>query len=270
MQKLPEIRVAQVKMENAQEWSQLTEEQQKQIADRLEDDEREVKYSLPLCNRTLQMFGYLNTDEDIRRLFLLEELCPRLVTMLLHVLTKLVGSKGLDLKVKNPEELEFKPKVMLQDLCKIFSLFAADETFQMECAKAGCDSKLLQSALKPVRKLGLLKDDQLAAFESLLDLVDAAAQRVAEDETLFNDPPEEFLDEILSTFMKDPVILPSGHVVDRHTISQHLLNNPVDPFNRDPLSIDDVKPATELKAKMELWKEEKRAAAAAAASTTKE
>jgi ubiquitin conjugation factor E4 B len=263
MQKLPEIRAAQVKMKNAQEWGQLTEEQQKQIEQRLEEGEREVKYALPLCNKTLQMFGYLNTDEDIRKLFLLEELCPRLVTMLLHVLTKLVGSKGLELKVDNPEELEFKPKIMLQDLCKIFSLFASDETFQMNLAQSGCDSKLLQSALKPVRRLGLLKDEQLAAFESLPDLVDAAAQRVAEDETLFNDPPDEFLDEILSTFMKDPVILPSGHVVDRHTISQHLLNNPQDPFNREPLSIDDIKPATELKAKMELWKEEKRAAAAA-------
>ena len=70
------------------------------ITERLEDNERDVKSSLPLCNKTLQMFGYLNTDRDIRVLFLLEELCPRLVSMLLHVLTKLVGSKGLDLKVR--------------------------------------------------------------------------------------------------------------------------------------------------------------------------
>lgn len=225
MQKLPEIRAAQVKMKDAQEWSKLTEEQQKQIAERLEDDEREVKHALPLCNKTLQMFSYLNTDADIRQLFLLEELCPRLVTMLLHVLTKLVGSKGLELKVDNPEELEFKPKVMLQDLCKIFSLFASAETFQIECAKAGCQSSLLQMALKPVRRLGLLQGEQLTAFESLPDLVDAAAQRVAQDEALLADAPDEFLDEILSTFMKDPVLLPSGHVVDRYTISQHLLNS---------------------------------------------
>ena len=71
--------------------------------------------------------------------------------------------------------------------------------------------------------------------------------------------PDEFLDEILSSFMSDPVILPSGHYVDRSTITQHLLNDPIDPFNREAMTIDDVKPATELKEKMNLWLAEKRA-----------
>jgi ubiquitin conjugation factor E4 B len=45
--------------------------------------------------------------------------------MLLHVLNKLVGSSGLDLKVANPETYNFRPKEMLQDLCVVFSSFAA-------------------------------------------------------------------------------------------------------------------------------------------------
>lgn len=101
MQKLPEIRAAQEKMSNTTEWGTLSEEEQGIITSRLDDNEREVRHALPLCNKTLQMFGYLNTDQDIRNLFLLGELCPRLVNMLLHVLGKLVGSKGLDLKVRN-------------------------------------------------------------------------------------------------------------------------------------------------------------------------
>ena len=63
--------------------------------------------------------------------------------------------------------------------------------------------------------------------------------------------------------MMDPVVLPSGHFVDRSTITQHLLNDPIDPFNREEMTIDDVKPATELKAKIDMWLEEKRAARAA-------
>lgn len=100
MQKLPEIRGAQEQMKNTAEWGLLNEEEQSLVTSRLEDNEREVKHALPLCNKTLQMFGYLNTDSDIRSLFLLNELCPRLVNMLVHVLGKLVGSKGLDLKVR--------------------------------------------------------------------------------------------------------------------------------------------------------------------------
>ena len=258
MQKLPEIRNAQEQMKNVQEWSQLSEEEQNQTSSRLEDNEREVKYALPLCNKTLQMFGYLNTDPDIRSLFLLEELCPRLVGMLLHVLTKLVGSRGLELKVDNPEQYEFRPKEMLRDLCAIFSLFAMSEVFQLECARAGCQPSLLQSALKTCRRLNLLTGESMTAFEALPALVEAALARVNEDETLMADAPDEFLDEILSTYMKDPIILPSGHYVDRSTITQHLLNDPIDPFSREPMSADDIQPATELKAKMDAWLEEKR------------
>ena len=259
MQKLPEIREAQEQMRNTEEWGRLSEDQQNQISSRLEDSEREVRHALPLCNKTLQMFGYLNTDSDIRSLFLLDELCSRLVTMLLHVLTKLVGSKGLDLKVDNPEQYEFRPKEMLRDLCAIFALFAPTETFQVECAKSGCDPALLRSAVKTCRRLNLLTGESMEAFESLPDLVEKAGQSVAADEELLADAPDEFLDEILSTYMKDPVILPSGHYVDRSTITQHLLNDPIDPFNREPMTVDDIKPATELKEKMNKWLAEKRA-----------
>ena len=105
MEKLPKIKSTQEQMANAAEWGRLTEEEQTDATSRLEDDEREVKSALPLCNKTLQMFGYLNTDEVIRGLFLLPELCPRLVNMLIHVLGKLIGSRGLDLKVRNKFKL---------------------------------------------------------------------------------------------------------------------------------------------------------------------
>jgi len=103
MQKLPEIKTTQENMANAVAWGRLTEEEQSDATSRLDDNEREVKSALPLCNKTMQMFGYLNTDPAIRSLFLLPELCPRLVNMLIHVLGKLVGSKGLDLKVRSFE-----------------------------------------------------------------------------------------------------------------------------------------------------------------------
>lgn len=49
--------------------------------------------------------------------------------------------------------------------------------------------------------------------------------------------------------MDDPVILPSsGKVMDRPVIIRHLLNSQTDPFNRQPLSEDDLTPGnvTEL------------------------
>jgi ubiquitin conjugation factor E4 B len=43
--------------------------------------------------------------------------------------------------------------------------------------------------------------------------------------------------------MKDPVRLPSsGAILDRATIKSHLLSDAKDPFNRVPLTIEDVTP----------------------------
>mmetsp|Transcript_7777 Transcript_7777/g.10623 ORF Transcript_7777/g.10623 Transcript_7777/m.10623 type:complete len:1170 (-) Transcript_7777:196-3705(-) len=262
MEKLPEIRQVQVQMANPQQWATLSEEQRETITSRHEENEREVERALPLCNKTLQMLGYLNTDNDIRNLFLLEEMCPRLVNMLLHVLTKLVGSKGLELKVDNPENYNFRPKEMLRDLCAIFASFSSAHEFQVECAKSGYYNKdLMTKSVKTCRKLNLLTGESMELFETLVEKVEAAFRHVGDDDALVADAPEEFLDPLMFTFMKDPVLLPtSDTIIDRSTITQHLLNDPVDPFNRKPLTVDMVVPATELKEKMEKWLDEKRAA----------
>ena len=57
--------------------------------------------------------------------------------------------------------------------------------------------------------------------------------------------------------MTDPVILPSGTVVDRATILRHILSDPRDPFSRVPLSESDLKPHTELKAQIDVYKARK-------------
>lgn len=49
----------------------------------------------------------------------------------------------------------------------------------------------------------------------------------------------------MATLMEDPVILPSSKVtIDRQTIKVHLLSDPKDPFNREPLKLEDVIPST--------------------------
>ena len=100
MEKLSEIRQVQVLMANATEWNALSEEERETRSSRHEENESDVKRSLPLCNKTLKMLCFLSTDMDIRNLFLLEEMCPRMVNMLLHVMRKLVGARGMDLKVR--------------------------------------------------------------------------------------------------------------------------------------------------------------------------
>ena len=86
-------------MANAQEWASIPENQRETIEERHSENEDNVKSTLQTLNKTLEMLGWLNTDDEIRRLFLLDEMVSRLVNMLFYVLQKLVGAKGLELKV---------------------------------------------------------------------------------------------------------------------------------------------------------------------------
>lgn len=68
----------------------------------------------------------------------------------------------------------------------------------------------------------------------------AVANKQSEDE--YADAPDEFRDPLMDTLMSDPVLLPSGAVMDRAIITRHLLNSSTDPFNRQPLTEDMLKP----------------------------
>lgn len=47
--------------------------------------------------------------------------------------------------------------------------------------------------------------------------------------------------------MSDPVELPSGVIMDRSIIARHLLNSQTDPFNRQPLTEEELKPGNTKK-----------------------
>ncbi|XP_014666831.1 PREDICTED: ubiquitin conjugation factor E4 A-like [Priapulus caudatus] len=88
---------------------------------------------------------------------------------------------------------------------------------------------------------------------SLAAYQEVASKQQAEDE-LLEEAPEEFLDPILGTIMRDPVLLPtSGHTMDRSTIARHILSDQSDPFNRQPLSMEMVVPNEQLKQQINEW-----------------
>ena len=95
----------------------------------------------------------------------------------------------------------------------------------------------------------------MGKLESLVELVEkAATANKDEDEIMGDNVPEHYLDPVLYTIMKDPVKLPSGNIMDRSSITQHLLNDPKDPFNRQPLTVDQLVPVDDLRAEIEAWR----------------
>lgn len=76
---------------------------------------------------------------------------------------------------------------------------------------------------------------------------------------LTGEAPEEFLDPIEFTIMRDPVILPaSGMRMDRACILRSILQDGRDPITRMPLAAEDLRPDDELRARVHAWLAERR------------
>ena len=176
--------------------------------------------------------------------------------MLLSVLIKLVGSKSLEIKIDNMDSYNFDPKTMLKDICQCMTHFASYDSFAEAVLNDGFygDGISLQKALSTVKKLHLLSDTACDTLFVLYNNIESYRTRMVDLDALTSKAPEEFLDPLLLTLMRDPVRLPtSGNTIDRATIAQHLLNDDTDPFNRQPLTIGMVVPDTDLRDKISAW-----------------
>jgi hypothetical protein len=67
--------------------------------------------------------------------------------------------------------------------------------------------------------------------------------------------PDEFMCELMSTLMSDPVKMPlGGQVIDRSTVKKLILSNgEKDPFSNTPLTMKDLVEMPELKKKITDW-----------------
>jgi ubiquitin conjugation factor E4 B len=118
----------------------------------------------------------------------------------------------------------------------------------------------LERALSILQKTLILGVEPIGQFGRMIEEIEAAKRRLAstESELLLEGVPDEFLDPLMFTLMEDPVkLLTSNVVVDRSTISAHLLNDKTDPFNRMPLTADLIVPVVELKQQIEQFKKER-------------
>ncbi len=152
-------------------------------------------------------------------------LVDRVATMLNDFLLHLVGSKQRNLKVNNFKEVEFNPQDTVSTICDIYLNLGVNEEFcKAVCRDGRSYSKdLFTLAINVLEKLKKPSD----LIQRLTDLgkkIEEISRIQQEEDSNYDDAPEEFLDPIMSHLMLDPVTLPSSKkVVDRSTISRILL-----------------------------------------------
>ncbi|EUD67091.1 hypothetical protein C922_02675 [Plasmodium inui San Antonio 1] len=194
----------------------------------------------------------------------------QIVTCLNCYFDYLVGPKCLNIKVKNMEQYNFRPQLWLTSIVESYLFLLNsdkknEELLIREIANEGRYYKpeVFNKAYYICKREGLLRKEDLNKFKFFCQhIIDMKDEVELFDDV--NDIPDKYLDPILQDIMLDPVLLPtSGIVIDRKNIERHLMSEPNDPFNRAPLSKEQLVPMPELKEEIqkfinELKQEKKR------------
>nr|CAH7740032.1 unnamed protein product [Callosobruchus chinensis] len=256
LESLKRIHEVQELISDDEKWSKLPSEQQQSRMRQLSSDERQCRSYLTLARETVDMFHYLTVD--IKEPFLKPELIDRLASMLNFNLTQLCGKKCKDLKVRNPDKYGWEPRRLLSQLVDIYLHLDCDKFAE---ALAGDERSfrkdLFDDAVMRLERLSIKTSAQIEQFKGLSERACQILENNRKSEDWLADAPDEFKDPLMDTLMTDPVLLPSGQIMDRSVIMRHLLNSNTDPFNRQLLTEEMLIPADDLKERIRIWKTEK-------------
>lgn len=237
--------------------SQQQQQEQQREASRASDRLRSLLY---LAGGTINTLAVSTTE--VVDSFLLPEMVARLAAMLNYFLLYLTGPERKGLKMKDPSKYNWNPKELLAQICRVYlNMYKKDKQGVFAAAVAADERsyrpQMFAEAANVLRQFQLMGEGEIQMLESLAGQVAQAAVEGQQEEEITGDIPEEFLDPIQYTLMKDPVILPtSDTIMDRATILRHLLSDERDPINRKPLTADMLVPAEELKARIRTWRKE--------------
>lgn len=253
------------KRRKTEEWQRLNPQQRAQAEASYAHVGRLARFHNVLSLSTIGTLAWLTSE--IKTIFSHPTLVDRIANMLNYFLEHLVGPKKGKFNVNDKNDYEFKPREVLEKICQIYINLGRPEgnkKFREFCTAVSSDGRSYSENLLPQATEILFRTGMSslgAEFETLSQLVHKVAVKNQMDEISTDDLPDTFLDPIMSTLMVDPVLLPSSRIiVDRSTIARHLLSDQTDPFNRSPLSMEDVIPETDLKNQIQTFLRERREA----------
>ncbi|SNX83910.1 related to UFD2 - ubiquitin fusion degradation protein [Melanopsichium pennsylvanicum] len=221
--------------------------------------EQTIKSDLELGTEFLRLL--IDFTAEAGEAFMTPEVVSRLAAMLDYNLDLMAGPKCQNLKVKQAKKVSFEPRNLLRMIMSVYLNLCSKGDFITAIAQDGRSySKAVFEKAGWIAERYMLKSPpELEAWMGMIGQVEEKRQMEADEEEDLGEVPDEFLDPLMATVMRDPVLLPTSKiVVDRSTIKAHLLSDSTDPFNRSSLKIDDVVPDTQLKQKIEAFIAERR------------
>lgn len=259
LSEMTQIHNIQVEMDDKATWNSKPMEYRREREGTLRSLERHASGYTTLGRSTVELLKIFTAETKAP--FMMPEIVDRLAAMLDYNLVALVGPKYQELRVRDPEKLKFNPRALLSDLLQVFLNLSDQTDFVNAVARDGrsYSRELFDKAADVVVLRGLKTGAEIQQLRLFVEKVEEAKANMMEEDEDLGDIPDEFTDPLMATLMRDPVMLPSSrNILDRSTIKSHLLSDTTDPFNRSPLSINDVIPLPELRARIDAFLREKR------------
>lgn len=261
LSELTQIHNIQVEMDDQATWNSKPLEYRREREMTLRSLERHASGYTTLGRSTVELLKVFTAETKAP--FMMPEIVDRLAAMLDYNLQALVGPKYQELRVREPVKLKFSPRELLSDVIQVFLNLSDQPQFIQAVAGDGrsYSKELFKSAVEIGRLRSIKSATEIVQLQAFADKVEAAKSALEAEEDL-GDLPDEFLgmdfslsldvliwfdflpqDPLMFTVMRDPVCLPSSKtILDRATIKSHLLSDSKDPFNRAPLTIEEVVP----------------------------
>ena len=260
IQRLIAIRNYQELKDNAELWNSKTQEQRTAEESKFAENDRMLKAECRLLNHSLGFMTIICSC--LQKYFIKEEKAEKLANLLNYCLDEFTA-KSSQLKIKNKNDYEFNPSYIMESIIKIFSYFVDYEEFIefVVSDQRAYKYENFTKAIKLKNEYNKVRVDMEISekFDDLVYNKLKKAEKLVEQNTInYDDAPEEFLDPLTFNLMENPVTLPSSHMnIDRRNIEDYLLSNPTDPFNRNPLTKEELIPNVELKKKIDEYKNKK-------------
>ncbi|CAF3348349.1 unnamed protein product [Rotaria sp. Silwood1] len=258
LQLLKKIHDIETDIDNKEEWEATPMDTRMNKTQQLSQYESQCCTYLPLSMETLNMLEYLSANEPGP--FCSAELVDRLAAVLDFNLNELCGPNSRLLKVKEPSKCCFDPKRLLEKIVELYCNLARDERFAEAITRDERSYRptLFTTAIERIQNRHITTSSRLEILYNLSQHAQRIAEEKSKEEMDLSDAPDDFRDPLMCTVMTDPVILPSGVIMDRSVIIKHLLNSNTDPFNRLPLTIEQLVPAVQLKEQIDNWIRDKK------------
>lgn len=206
-----------------------------------EEEHDELKINFDSANEILLLLKKMT--QLIPESFRGECLVQKTASAWSFLIYRLIGPQCLKLKISNPSSYHFYPKEMLRDCVNIFNNLKSDHLLEQIGHIGLLNMGIFQKLIRVLEREKLFSESVIEDFKDTLTQINI---QIDDD-----DAPDEFYDAIMGHIMKDPVRLPSGNVVDKTTILQHLKNDTSDPFTRQKMTQEDLFYDEELKKKIQ-------------------